>query len=50
LSRSDQLKAVGFFEQPELLQRIKLSDTPENERFWYAWARFAETAERMCGG
>ncbi|WP_227271684.1 hypothetical protein [Roseobacter weihaiensis] len=48
LSQSDQQRAVRFFGEPELLQQIKLSDSPENERFWYAWAGFAETAETMC--
>lgn len=48
LSKSDQQKATRFFAEPELLQAIKLSDTPKNERFWYTWARFAETAEQMC--
>lgn len=48
LSQAEQQRAVRFFSEPELLQSVKLSDTPENERFWYRWARFAETAERMC--
>ena len=48
LSQSQQQRATRFFAEPELLQQIKLSDTPENERFWYTWAQFAETAERMC--
>ena len=50
LSQSEQQRAVRFFAEPELLQQIKLSDTPQNERFWYTWARFAETAEQLCNG
>jgi hypothetical protein len=50
LTQEEQQRSVRFFAEPELLQRIKLSDTPANERFWYAWARFAETAEAMCDG
>ena len=37
-----------FFAEPEVLQRIKLSDTVEAERFWASWAAFAETAEQLC--
>lgn len=48
LSQAEQEKASRFFSEPELLQAIKLSDTPANERFWYTWAEFAETAEEMC--
>lgn len=48
LSQAEQQRAVRFFAEPELLQTIKLSDTPANEEFWYRWERFAETAERMC--
>ncbi len=48
LSQSQQQRAVRFFAEPELLQQMKLSDTPANERFWDAWAQFAETAELMC--
>lgn len=48
LSQEEQMRAVRFFGEPELLQAIKLSDTPPNERFWYAWARFADTAEELC--
>lgn len=50
LDASDQRRAVRFFGDPEALQKVKLSDTPEDERFWYVWARFAETAEGMCKG
>lgn len=48
LSPSDQRRAAGFFNEPEQLQKVKLSDTPANEEFWSVWARFADTAENMC--
>ncbi|MEM6564353.1 MAG: hypothetical protein AAF665_07910 [Pseudomonadota bacterium] len=48
LSQQEQQRASRFFAEPELLQNIKLSDSPTNERFWYTWANFAETAEKMC--
>ena len=50
LSQAEQQRSVRFFNEPELLQTIKLSDTPENERFWAVWAAFAETAEDLCKG
>jgi hypothetical protein len=50
LSASDQQRGARFFEDPEVLQAMKLSDTPANERFWDRWERFAETAESMCRG
>ncbi|MEE4187077.1 MAG: hypothetical protein V2I76_01340 [Roseobacter sp.] len=50
LSQQEQMRAVRFFAEPELLQEVKLSDTPANERFWETWARFADTAEALCGG
>lgn len=50
LSQSQQQRSVRFFNEPELLQAVKLSDTPANERFWKEWAAFAETAENLCDG
>lgn len=48
LSQSEQQRAVRFFAEPELLQAIKASDTPVNERFWDVWDNFADTAEQLC--
>lgn len=48
MSQSVQQRSVRFFNEPELLQAMKLSDTPENERYWAIWASFAETAEQLC--
>lgn len=48
LSQSEQQRSARFFAEPELLQQVKLSDSPASERFWYAWAAFAETAETLC--
>ena len=50
LSPSDQQRGARFFEDTEVLQAMKISDTPANERFWDRWERFAETAESMCRG
>lgn len=48
LSQAQQQRSVSFFNDPEALQAMKLSDTPQNERFWKNWAAFAETAEELC--
>lgn len=48
LSASEQKRSAEFFADPEKLQKMKLSDTPANERFWDVWAQFADTAEQMC--
>ena len=48
LSQSEQKRAARFFADPELLQKMKLSDTPRDERFWDTWANFADTAELLC--
>ncbi len=50
LSADQQRQGVRFFDDPEVLQRMKLSDSVANERFWDSWARFAETAEAICQG
>ena len=48
LTQSEQQRSARFFAEPELLQQVKLSDSPASERFWYAWAAFADTAEALC--
>jgi len=48
LAPGQQRRGAKFFDDPEVLQSMKLSDTPANERFWDDWARFADTAEAMC--
>lgn len=48
LSASQQKRSAEFFADPEKLQKMKLSDSPANERFWTVWAQFAQTAEEMC--
>ena len=48
LSADQQRQGADFFNDPEVLQRMKLSDSAANERFWDNWASFAETAETLC--
>ena len=48
LSAAQQRAGARFFNDPEVLQRMKLSDTPANERVWDKWERVAETAETLC--
>lgn len=48
LSQAEQQRGVRFFNDPDLLQAVKMSDTTANEAFWDAWAQFSDTAETLC--
>lgn len=48
LSQAQQQRSVRFFSEPDLLQEIRQSDTPSNQRFWDSWQLFAETAQSLC--
>lgn len=48
LSQSEQQRGVRFFSEPDLLQQIRQSDAPANERFWASWKAFSQTAEDLC--
>jgi hypothetical protein len=50
LTAQEQRRATQYFNNPDSLQEMKLSDSPANERLWSRWARFAETAEALCHG
>ncbi|WP_299739026.1 hypothetical protein [uncultured Roseobacter sp.] len=50
LSASQQQRGLQYFEEPHLLQEVRQSGTPRNERFWEAWKTFAETASALCRG
>ncbi|MGZ9812226.1 hypothetical protein ACXN5S_17320 [Pseudoroseicyclus sp. H15] len=49
LSNSDQRRAATFFEDPQLAQEARTSDTPAMEAFWQRYRAFADSAERICG-
>ena len=48
LSQAEQQRGVRFFNNPDLLQAVKMSDSTANEVFWDAWAQFSDTAETLC--
>jgi hypothetical protein len=50
LTQDDQMRSVRFFNEPELLQAIKASDSRRNEAFWDRWAAFGARSESMCRG
>jgi hypothetical protein len=50
LTQDDQMRSVRFFNEPELLQAIKASDSARNEEFWKRWTAFSAQAEGMCTG
>lgn len=50
LTRGEQRRVADFFEDPEVAQAVRKSDTPSADRFWERYQAFAETARAMCGG
>ena len=50
LSQSQQQRSVRYFSEPGLLQEVRQSDNPANERFWQAWKVFSGRAEALCQG
>jgi hypothetical protein len=48
LSRSEQRRAVGFYNDPHSAQEIRQSDRASDERFWQAYRAYGERAERLC--
>ena len=48
LSMSDQNLAGRLIRRPELVERIKDSDRPTNEKFWKEYMEFIKVAESRC--
>ncbi|MFX0540581.1 hypothetical protein ACEWPM_002460 [Roseovarius sp. S4756] len=48
LSRSDQLRAVKFYGDPQAAQDIRQSDRASDERFWDAYSEYGKRATRIC--
>ena len=49
LSRADQSRAVGFFDDPQRAQDLRQSDNPAHEAFWQRWKAYGQAAGRICG-
>ena len=50
LSGSDQRRVAKFFNDPEAVQKVKLSDTDRDDEFWTRYRNFGETAQGLCAG
>lgn len=48
LSRSEQLRAVTFFLEPQLAQDTRQSDRASDERFWERYRAFTDLASEIC--
>lgn len=48
LTRDDQRRSTRYFNEPDLLQATKVSDSRSNEAFWDRWAAFRDQANSMC--
>jgi hypothetical protein len=50
LSGSDQRRVAKFFNDPEAVQKVKLSDTDRDDEFWTRYRNFSDTAQGVCAG
>lgn len=50
LSGGDQRRVAKFFNDPEAVQKVKLSDSDSDDAFWTRYRNFSDTAQGVCGG
>lgn len=50
LSTGDQRRVAKFFNDPEAVQKVKLSDTDSDDAFWKRYRNFSDTAQGVCAG
>lgn len=50
LSRSDQVRAVKFFRDPELAQKARTANSDHARAFWRRYSAFGTAAEQSCTG
>jgi len=50
LSAGDQRRVAKFFNDPEAVQKVKLSDTDSDDAFWKRYRNFSDTAQGVCAG
>lgn len=48
LTRSEQRRAARFFRDPDEAQRVRMSRSAEDNRFWTRYRAFGEAAEASC--
>jgi len=49
LTRPDQRKAAKFFKDPDEAQKVRMSDSNRDEKFWTRYKSFGSTAIAVCG-
>ena len=47
---ADTLGAGAGLNDPEAVQKVKLSDTDRDDEFWTRYRNFGETAKGLCAG
>ena len=48
LTRSEQRRAAGFFQDPDEAQRVRASTSRRDNEFWDRYRAFGERAEAVC--
>ena len=48
LTRSEQSRVAGFFEEPERAQALRVRDDAASERLWVRYRAFADNAAAVC--
>lgn len=49
LRAADQRRAAKFFRDPDLAQRVRMSDNNADDAFWDRYRNFGSMAEAVCG-
>ena len=48
LSRSEQRRAIRFYDDPQSAQDIRQSDRTRDKQFWKAYSNYGKEASRIC--
>lgn len=48
LTRSEQRRAAGFFQDPDEAQRVRMSSSRRDNEFWDRYRAFGQMAEAVC--
>jgi hypothetical protein len=48
LTRSDQVRAVKFYDNPQAAQDTRQSSSASDERFWDAYSDYGKRAAQIC--
>ncbi len=50
LRGGDQRRAAKLFNDPDAVQKVRMSDRSSDEAFWDRYKEFGQTAEAFCTG